>query len=700
MHTAGTAFSFLPIADTPEQWESFIETVRSAEGKYIYLFSNGERPDDQLVRGMLRRASASADLIVPAVHLKVRGHEILEEPLTAPLPLIFERHRIAPMLNGSLIKKELLLKGLENNVHDWIHSPCPELFFLLFHPMQVQMIRTDCCHSEKSFIRFCRQYKEASAWLDRQSLPNDVKTPLQSRILQYEDYLIDYAVRLNLTDKDMELFKPVSVIHNYYTCHPEKLIRKTTGNSGMHPGPVRCLAVFCSALRTGGAERCASLLLAFFSSLPGLKICLFQDSDPAPGDYPCPETVDITVLPKEFYARYVCLPGLLRSKQVDTCLFFDHFLPNFYFDILTAGELGLRTIAMEHNTFAFPLFCADIRLLRLRQSVYAGTDLVTCLSRSDEYIWNSRGIRARYMPNPLTFDPSVCSAFADRKSRNLIFIARMTPGKGVLDALKTVEEVRKKHPDVKLFMMGAFPNPEFECEIRDYVCRHQLEKSVEFTGFTTEVEKYISQSAIHLMPSCVEGYPMTLMEAKSYGLPTVSYFLPYLEAGQEEYGTVMVPQGDYLAMAEKVSGLLDDPVSLDELGRKARESLKWFDNRMVFQRWQALFNWLESGREPEELKLPVLTADQKIKLLQIQTQVILSGIDLMSSSGSNRKKMLNEVLTIKRKDDFCLDFCLRIYFALRGKMENSIPFFIKSFFAVSWRLKKMYRMIRPVNENE
>ena len=700
MNTARTVFSSLPIADTPERWESFIEKVSSAEGKYIYLFSDGENPDDRQVGEMLRQASASADLIVPAAHLKDCGHEILEESLTASQPLFFERYRIAPLLNGTLIKKAFLINGLKNNVHDWLHSPCPDLFFLLFHPMQVQMIRTGYCHSEKSFIRFCRQYKEASVWLDRQSLPNDIKASLQRRILQYEDYLIDYAVRLNLPEKDMELFKPVSVIHNYYIRHPEKLIRKTLGNSGIHPGPVRCLAVFCSALRAGGAERCASLLLAFFSSLPGLKICLFQDSPPMPGDYPCPETVDITVLPKDFHARYSCLPGLLRSKQVDTCLFFDHFLPNFYFDILTSRELGIRTIAMEHNTFAFPLYCADLGLLRLRQSVYTGTDLVTCLSRSDEHIWNRQGIRARYMPNPLTFDPSVCSTFAKRKNRNLIFIARMTPGKGVLDALKTIEEVRKEHPDVKLFMLGVFPNTEFECEIRDYVRRHQLDKSVEFTGFTTEVEKYISRSSIHLMPSSVEGYPMTLMEAKSYGLPTVAYSLPYLEAGKEEYGTIMVPQGDYLAMAEKVSELLDNPVSLDELGRKARDSLKWFDNRMVFQRWKALFQWLESGREPEELIIPDLPAEQKIKLLQIQTDGILSGIDLISSSGSNRKKMLNEVLTVKRKDDLCLDFCLRIYFALRGKMEKSIPFFIKCFFAVSWRLKKIYCIFRPANENE
>ena len=159
--------------------------------------------------------------------------------------------------------------------------------------------------------------------------------------------------------------------------------------------------------------------------MPDMKICLFQSKETEPGDYPCPENVEVIVLPKNFYERHVRLPDLLQERGVDTCLFFDHYLTDFYYDILTAHQLGIRTIAMEHNTYSFPIYVGDIELLQLRQTVYPIADAVTCLSRSDEYLWISQGIRARYMPNPLTFDSLERAPFAERKGNNLIFIARI-----------------------------------------------------------------------------------------------------------------------------------------------------------------------------------------------------------------------------------------------------------------------------------
>ena len=666
--------------------------------KYIYIAAGQEEPDSGRIRKMLSGVSRSADLILPVPHTRSPEDESWEDPHMGSAWFMMEQFRCLPILSGALIRIKFLMECIQTNRHDWIHSPCPELFFLLFHSMQTQIVRTDYCHTRETLIRFCRQFRKASAWLDGQPLPADAKANLQSRILQYEDYLIDCAVRLELTEKEMELFDPVSIIHNLQTRHPDQLAVRKLPKPEFRPGPVRCLAVFCSALRHGGAERCASLLLQHFSELSGLKLCLFTDSAPAPGDYPCPENIDIVILPRDFYARYVQLPILLKEKLTDTCLFFDHFLTNFYYDLLTARKLGIRTIAMEHNTFAFPLFSADLELLPLRQTIYTGTDLVTCLSRSDEYLWNSQGIKARYMPNPLTFDTSARPPFTERKTKNLIFIARMTRGKGVSDALKTVEKVRERHPEVKLFMLGSFTDPDFERETLDYVQNHRLENSVVFTGFTSDVKKYICLSSIHLMPSAVEGYPMTLMEAKSYGLPTVAYSLPYLEAGKEEYCTLMVPQGDYSAMAEKVSGLLDDFDKLNELGRRAWECLKFFDDALVFRRWQAVFSWLETGEEPDELKLPDHTVEQKLELLRIQTGEITSGIVSLVLSAFNRKKQLNRVLMRRKQEDIRLDLGLKFYFALRKKMESSTPFFMKLIFSVIWRLKRLYRAFRPCQE--
>ena len=695
-------FSLLCLKNTNERWESVSEQLLSLPGNYVYCHSEHEVPDRARIQEMFGGALRDADLIVPAEHTQFPAEEVLEEKQLAPLHVILERFRCSPLVNGKLIKKSFLQDCLKKNFYDWIHSPCPDLFLMLGASARACIARTGYVHDLESFQWFSEQYKKASGWLSAlPDLPEEKKYIFRCRILQYEDYLIDCADKLNLSGEEkFQYFDPLSIIHNAVTENPEKLRELNLSRTEFQNKPVRCLAVFCSALRSGGAERCASLLLKYFAALPDLKIFLFQSKKNEPGDYPCPETVEVTILPKDFYERQIQLPKLLQEKRVDTCLFFDHFLTDFYFDILTARKLGIRTVAMEHTTFSFPIFAGDLELLPLRQIVYPVTDVVTCLSRTDEYLWMTQGVRARYMPNPLTFDPELRAPFTERKEKTLIFIARMNPGKGVLDAVRVAELVRKKHPDVKLYMLGSFTDPVFEQEIKDYVKNHALTENVEFTGFT-KVENYISRASVHLMPSSVEGWCLALMEAKFFGLPTVSYDMPYLETLKDEYGSITVPQQDYRAMAEKVSELFDDFRKLNDLAGKAYNSLHHFGNQIVYARWNALFQWLETGTEPAELSVPDWSEEEKRTMLQIQNKEIISAAAAVNLPFC-RNKILNLELSSLRNKNILFNSFLRMYFNLHQKIEDgsSLLTGLTFLFRIIWRMKRIYRFFKPWQDKE
>ncbi len=693
----------LVLENTESRWQDLPGRIRRLPGKYLYIASEREKPDVMQIRRMLSGVSGSADLIVPVPHTQYPVDEPLEEKAVHSIFYIHERYGRAPLLNGRLIRKKFLLKCLHDNPHDWIHAPCPDMFFLCFCQGRAAAVRSDYSYEPESFTAFCRMYRSAAAWLEnRTELSEEDKYAFQAKILQYGTYLIHRSEEMKLPGfRPADWFEPELMVHACFEKFPEKLSGMELPRTEFRPGPVRRLAVFCWALRQGGAERCTSLLLQHFSSLPDLKICLFLSKEPEPEDYPCPENVEVIVIPYRFYERQARLSRLLTEKKIDTCLFVDHSLPNTYYEILTAGKLGIRTIAMEHTTFSYPLRGSDtdlMKLMMLRRLIYAHADIVTCLSRYDEFIWNSQGINARYMPNPLTFDCAARPPFTERRTRNLIFIARMIPGKGVLDAVRTAEEVRKKHPDVRLFMLGSFPDPEFEREIRDYVRRRQLEDTVEFTGFTADVEQYISRSSIYLMPSSVEGYPMTLMETKSYGLPAVAYSLPYLEAGKEEYGTIMVPQGDYLAMAEKVSGLLDDFGKLNSLARKTYDCLPVFSSQKVFCRWNSLFQWLETGIEPDEMKQPRHSDEEKLRLQQMMTNEIISAASEMDIAA----KFFRTEIEFERRNNILFDKIMKIYSGLQRKISGNSGRngMIKTVFSLFWLLKRCYRVFKPWKDRE
>ncbi|MBR4664521.1 MAG: glycosyltransferase [Lentisphaeria bacterium] len=652
---------------------------------------------------MFRDAFRDADIIVPVNHTRFPAEEILEENQLLPLHDVFERFRCSPLANGKLFKKSFLLDCLDKKTFDWIHSPCPDLFLMLFSSARACIARTPYVYDRETYLWFVGQYKNAAGWLSGLAdLPVDEKYLFRSRILQYEDYLIDSADKLNLSEAEkQQYFSLLSIVHNAETVNPEKLRKLKLSGTEFQPKPVRSLAVFCAALRAGGGERCASLLLKYFATIPDLKVYLFQSKESAPGDYPCPENVEIIVLPKTFYERHIRLPDLLQKRGVDTCLFFDHYLIDFYYDILAAHQLGIRTIAMEHNTFSYLLYSGDIELMQLRQAIYPVTDVLTCLSRSDEYMWIEQGIRARYMPNPLTFDSSKRAPFMERKAKNLIFIARMVPAKGVMDAIKVVEILRNTHPEVKLFMLGRFIDPDFEQEMKDYVKTHRLDDNIEFTGFTSELDKYISQASVYLLPSAVEGWCLTALETRSFGLPAVAYEMPYLETLKNEYGTITVPQGDYKAMAAEVNILLNDFQLLNKWARKAYDSLRHFDNPVVFGRWNALFRWLETGTEPAELTVPAWTAEEKLAMLQIQNQEIVAAAAAALNLPSTRKRILNREMSALRYDSVFFNSCLRVYFHLRHKIEDGSSLRgLSLLFRIFCWLKRIYRLFKPWQDRE
>ncbi len=363
--------------------------------------------------------------------------------------------------------------------------------------------------------------------------------------------------------------------------------------------PVRRIAVSSGLLRKGGSQRCASLLMQQFVR-QGKKVLLLANEPRNPLDYPCPHEVKRVVLPTEKEPRRIQMELVLKEFQADTCLCLDHTSDLMFYDLLTARELGIRTIAMEHSTFPYFLYGGDPEIFFRRNAVYRVCDAVTCLSGMDRQLWSDWDVRACCMPNPPTFDPRSCP-LSPLNMKTLILIARLSPNKGVETALEVLGIVQRKHPDTRLVLLGEFVSDSYRDRLDRRIQEAGLESSVLLPGYTNDVSHYLRKSSILLMPSVVEGFPMTLMEAKAHGIPAVCFEMKYLEAARPGMGCVQVGKEDVLGMAQAVSELFDDFSRLKQLGMEAHSSLEAFGAEAVERRWDALFSYLETENDPENL---------------------------------------------------------------------------------------------------
>jgi glycosyltransferase involved in cell wall biosynthesis len=116
-------------------------------------------------------------------------------------------------------------------------------------------------------------------------------------------------------------------------------------------------------------------------------------------------------------------------------------------------------------------------------------------------------------------------------------------------------------------------------------------------GYSGTLSDQLSQAALYVMSSRVEGFPMVLLEAMAVGLPVVSFDCPNGPADLVRQGTngVLVRPGDVGGLAEALCTVMADPGGRARMGEAARATAKEYDIGRISHRWETLFAELACG---------------------------------------------------------------------------------------------------------
>jgi len=126
------------------------------------------------------------------------------------------------------------------------------------------------------------------------------------------------------------------------------------------------------------------------------------------------------------------------------------------------------------------------------------------------------GIHKVYVINN-GIDLSSFSSSKPIKNRTIDFlcVGRFVELKNQIYAIKCFSSFIKKYPNTNLVFLGTGEKLE-ECKI--FTENNNLKKSVIFYGFSMNVENFMSNAKILLVPSLYEGNPMVINEAMASGM--------------------------------------------------------------------------------------------------------------------------------------------------------------------------------------
>jgi glycosyltransferase involved in cell wall biosynthesis len=149
-------------------------------------------------------------------------------------------------------------------------------------------------------------------------------------------------------------------------------------------------------------------------------------------------------------------------------------------------------------------------------------------------------------------------------ARVLLAVCRLEPQKGLDLAVRALPEIRRRHPQAVLVVLGEGPQRGRLTELAA-----ALGAPVSLLGRVPDVTAWLRRADLLVHPVRWEGFGLALLEAMLTSLPVVATRVSSIpEIVVDGETGVLVPADDAPALAEAVSRVLDDP---GELGARGYE---------------------------------------------------------------------------------------------------------------------------------
>ena len=354
---------------------------------------------------------------------------------------------------------------------------------------------------------------------------------------------------------------------------------------------IKTVATSYHSTFNGGVERVNAELMELWVRM-GLRVVLFTETPESDSDYPYPSSVKRIIIPpfSDMENRLSAVEKHLFAEQIDCFVNHDWTELGSLWECVLAKKLGIPYIQYCHGHFSW---CLDYGYPFFYQPrFFKFCDIVVALSEISAKFFQICGCRTVLANNPVPSDLLKVTDPSELNSKNVVMIGRVSKEKYPVEALRIFKIVHDKIPEARFDIVGDGDMLEVA---KQFVLDNHLESSVLFHGNKgiMELADYYRNASCVLFTSKMEGYPMTVLETKAYGLPLVMYSLPYLSLVKDGKGVLSSSVGDINSMANNIIKLMEDDEFRKKKGKESRESFNSFvsyDLRMV---WEFIFESCE-----------------------------------------------------------------------------------------------------------
>lgn len=243
-------------------------------------------------------------------------------------------------------------------------------------------------------------------------------------------------------------------------------------------------------------------------------------------------------------------------------------------------------IAYEH----WPYWITDKhpKLQKKINAIYPELERVIVLTDHEKNVYESIGCNnVKKIYNAYSFFPENPS---NLENKIVLSIGHFNSQKRRDLLVKAWKLVHDKNSEWKLVIIGDGPNRKTNKELINSL---GLSESIRIVDPTPNIIDYYSKASIFVLSSEFESFSLVLQEAKTFGIPCVSFNViagpnEVLNHGKDSF---LVPFPDTEKLADKINVLIEDKSLRQKFGMAARKDVKKrFAPERIYSTWEEMLN--------------------------------------------------------------------------------------------------------------
>jgi glycosyltransferase involved in cell wall biosynthesis len=168
------------------------------------------------------------------------------------------------------------------------------------------------------------------------------------------------------------------------------------------------------------------------------------------------------------------------------------------------------------------------------------------------------------------------------------FVGRIFDRKGIDELYAAFSELRKKHADILLMVVGRFELSQ----IADpgLIEKMKADPAVILTGPQPNVPLYMTLMDVFVFPAWGEGFGNVLVQAAAMGLPVISTTgTGSRDAVGNGFNGLLVPPKAVTELIEAMDKLYSDKTLREELGQNGLKWARHFDSPIIWEGMEKLY---------------------------------------------------------------------------------------------------------------